>query len=103
MLFDGKFTHAILKKAKDGDFRVQDDFGGTVHNYIANTEEIEFAEFTASCCPEPPIYARVDAFTDNNGNLALAELELVEPELWFRFNAASADELARGIQQRITS
>ena len=103
MVMNGKFTHAILKKAKPGDFRVQDDFGGTVHDYQPSAEEIEFAEFTASCCPEPPIYARVDAFTDNNGNLALAELELVEPELWFRFNAASADELARGIQQRITS
>ena len=32
MVFDGKFTHAILKKAKPGDFRVQDDFGGTVHD-----------------------------------------------------------------------
>ena len=29
MLFDGRFTHAILKKAKEGDFRVQDDFGGS--------------------------------------------------------------------------
>ena len=26
MVFDGQFTHAILKKAKPGDFRVQDDF-----------------------------------------------------------------------------
>ncbi|MDA9730983.1 hypothetical protein N9U72_02680, partial [Gammaproteobacteria bacterium] len=34
MVFDGKFTHAILKKAKPGDFRVQDDFGGTVHDYM---------------------------------------------------------------------
>jgi hypothetical protein len=101
MVMNGKFTHAILKKAKPGDFRVQDDFGGTVHDYTPSLEEIKFAEFTASCFPEPPIYARVDAFTDNNGNLALAELELIEPELWFRYNPAAADELAKGIQQRI--
>ena len=101
MVMNGKFTHAILKKAKPGDFRVQDDFGGTVHDCTPSLEEIKFAEFTASCCPKPPIYARVDAFTDNNGNLALAELELIEPELWFRHNSAAADELANGIQQRI--
>ena len=44
MVFDGKFTHAILKKAKPGDFRVQDDFGGTVHDYKPTEEEIKFAE-----------------------------------------------------------
>ena len=29
-MINGQFTHAVLKKAKPGDFRVQDDFGGTV-------------------------------------------------------------------------
>ena len=27
---NGIYTHAVLKKAKSGDFRVQDDFGGSV-------------------------------------------------------------------------
>ena len=45
MVFNGSYTHAILKKAKHGDFRVQDDFGGTVHPYVPSQEEIEFAEF----------------------------------------------------------
>ncbi len=103
MVMNGKFTHAILKIAKPGDFRVQDDFGGTVQLYEPSQEEIDFAELTVKCCPEPPIYARVDAFIDNNGNLALAELELIEPELWFRFHPKAADELAYGIQQRITT
>ena len=34
MLIGGEFSHAILKKAKKGDFRVQDDFGGTVEVYF---------------------------------------------------------------------
>ena len=33
IVINGKFSHAILKKAKEGDFRVQDDHGGSVHNY----------------------------------------------------------------------
>ncbi|MAD98158.1 MAG: hypothetical protein CMB99_12605 [Flavobacteriaceae bacterium] len=101
MVMNGKFTHAILKIAKTGDFRVQDDFGGTVQWYEPSQEEIDFAEFTVSCCEASPIYARVDAFIDNSGNLALAELELIEPELWFRFHPKAAEELAYGIQQRI--
>ena len=44
MVMGGAFTHAILKKAKSGDFRVQDDFGGTVQNYEASKDEITFAE-----------------------------------------------------------
>ena len=36
IMIDGKFTHAVIKKAKAGDFRVQDDFGGTVVDYAPN-------------------------------------------------------------------
>ena len=82
MVMNGNFTHAILKIAKKGDFRVQDDFGGSVHDYNPTQEEIDFAENTVKACQEMPIYARVDVFTDNNNTLALAELELIEPELW---------------------
>ncbi|OSY89572.1 hypothetical protein WH52_00585 [Tenacibaculum holothuriorum] len=101
MVMNGKFTHAILKIAKEGDFRVQDDFGGSVHDYTPTQSEIDFAENTVKACDEIPIYARVDAFIDNNGKLALAELELIEPELWFRNHPKAANELAKGIQQLI--
>ena len=101
MVLNGKFTHAVLKIAKKGDFRVQDDFGGTVHNYTPTQSEIEFAENAIKACVELPIYARIDIFTDNNGKLAIAEIELIEPELWFRNHPKAADELAKGIQQLI--
>ncbi|XRE44711.1 hypothetical protein ACIVBQ_002915 [Tenacibaculum discolor] len=101
MVMNGKFTHAVLKIAKPGDFRVQDDFGGSVHNYTPTDEEILFAENAVKACIETPIYARVDVFTDNNGKLAIAELELIEPELWFRNHPTAAEELAKGIKQLI--
>ncbi len=103
ILINGKFTHAVLKIAKKGDFRVQDDFGGSVHNYTPTQLEINFAEKAIKACNELPIYARVDIFTDNNNKLALAELELIEPELWFRNNTKAADELAKGIQKLINN
>ncbi|MCA0131773.1 ATP-grasp domain-containing protein [Winogradskyella alexanderae] len=97
MVFNGQFTHAILKKAKAGDFRVQDDFGGSVHDYNPTEEEIFFAQHALTGCPELPIYARVDIFYDNNNELALGELELIEPELWFRKNPNAANYLANAI------
>ena len=101
MVFNGQFTHAILKKAKAGDFRVQDDFGGSVHDYTPTFAEITFAIQTVSACKELPLYARVDIFNDNNGKIALAELELIEPELWFRNNPESAMVLAEGIAEKL--
>ncbi|MFD2585506.1 RimK family alpha-L-glutamate ligase [Croceitalea marina] len=98
MVFNGEFTHAVLKIAKPGDFRVQDDYGGTVHEYKPSQEEIDFAIATVKASPELPVYARVDIFKDNNEKWALAELEIFEPELWFRFNPKAAAVLADTIK-----
>jgi glutathione synthase/RimK-type ligase-like ATP-grasp enzyme len=94
MMFSGKYSHAILKKPKPGDFRVQDDYGGTVHLYSASLEEAQFAERVVSTCDPIPVYARVDAIRDNNNELCVSELELIEPELWFRFYPEAAELFA---------
>jgi len=95
MFMGGRYTHAVRKIAKTGDFRVQDDHGGRVEVYEASTEEIEFGLLALEVCPYNPIYARIDIVRDNLGNLSLCELELIEPELWFRNNPSAADELAK--------
>jgi len=101
IVIDGTYTHAILKKAKAGDFRVQDDFGGSVHEYIPTQEEIDFAENAVKACIEMPIYARVDIVKDNNNAWAISELELIEPELWFRHHHGAATALAKAVQKRM--
>ena len=94
MLMGGRYTHAVLKQAKPGDFRVQDDFGGSVQAYTPTPEEIAFAERAFAVCDPAPLYGRVDLVTDNEGRLAVVELELIEPELWFRYHPPSAEVLA---------
>ena len=101
IMINGKFTHAVLKKAKPGDFRVQDDFGGSVIDYIPNKEEIAFAEKAIAACPKATIYGRVDVFYDNDNLLSLGELELIEPELWFRKHHTAANKLADAIYMQI--
>ncbi|WP_420582567.1 ATP-grasp domain-containing protein [Reichenbachiella sp.] len=100
MVFDGKYSHAVLKKAKAGDFRVQDDFGGTVHAYEPSPEEIAFAEHVVSVCDPIPLQARVDFIWDNEGDLCVSELELIEPELWFRNKKGSAEACVEGVVKR---
>jgi glutathione synthase/RimK-type ligase-like ATP-grasp enzyme len=97
MVFGGKYSHAVLKKAKAGDFRVQDDHGGTLHPYEASAKEIEFVQNVMTKCQSMPVYGRVDVAWDNDGELALVELELIEPELWFRKSEASSKMLADAV------
>tara|TARA_B100000579_G_scaffold432896_1_gene450628 strand:+ start:40 stop:933 length:894 start_codon:yes stop_codon:yes gene_type:complete len=101
IMINGKYTHAVKKIAKKGDFRVQDDHGGKVEKYTANQKEIIFAENCLKAAPSMPIYARVDIVYDNKNKPSLCELELIEPELWFRNNPEAANLLAEEILQII--
>ncbi len=101
MVIGGRCTHAVRKIAKPGDFRVQDDHGGTVQPHTPTADEIAFAEHAVAACPQMPLYARVDAVRDDSGALSLMELELVEPELFFRFHPPAADALAAAIAERL--
>ena len=94
MLFGGEYSHSVLKKAKKGDFRVQDDFGGSVEIINPSTEIIDLAEKTVRSLKTMPLYARVDIIFDNGNSPVISELELIEPELWFRFKEESAYKLA---------
>lgn len=94
MLIGGVYTHAVLKVAKPGDFRVQDDFGGSVHDYNPTREEKELAIRAVNTYNEVPAYARVDIIQDNEGKPAVSELEVIEPEMWFRKNPDAAQKLA---------
>ena len=97
MMFGGRYSHAVRKVAKPGDFRVQDDHGGTVHAYEPTDEQIAVAERAVAACRPAPVYGRVDLVRDNDGRLAIMELELIEPELWIRLHPPAAESFAAGI------
>ena len=99
VLFDGRYSHAILKKAREGEFRVHEDFGGTVERYHPSPAEITFAEQVVALCNPLPVYARVDAIWDNHNELCVSELELIEPELWFRLYPQAAASFADALMK----
>ncbi len=101
MVLGGKFTHAILKKAKEGDYRVQAVHGGTIEKYEPTDEEIDFAEEVISKCREDIVYARVDVLRDNENKLSLCELEVFEPELWFRTHPSAVEVFADAVVKYI--
>lgn len=97
MVFGGRYSHAVRKVAKAGDFRVQDDHGGTVHEYQPTAEQIALAERAVAACDPIPVYGRVDMVRDNSGRLAVMELELIEPELWLRYHPPAAESFAASL------
>jgi glutathione synthase/RimK-type ligase-like ATP-grasp enzyme len=102
IVIGGRCTHAVRKRARPGDFRVQDDHGGTVHPHLPTRDETAFAEAAVASCPAMPAYARVDAVRDRAGRLSVMELELVEPELFFRYHEPAARALADEVAALLT-
>lgn len=100
IVLDGRYSHAIRKTPKAGDFRVQDDHGGTVHEYTPTAAEITFAEAATAACPSLPAYARVDMINGTDGPLIM-ELEMIEPELFFRFHPGGTGALAAAIARQL--
>lgn len=94
VVIGGGVTHAVRKTARAGDFRVQDDHGGSVHAHEPSASERAFAEAVVAACPQLPAYARVDFVRSIDGRFRLMEVELVEPELFFRFHPPAAERLA---------
>jgi glutathione synthase/RimK-type ligase-like ATP-grasp enzyme len=79
ILFDGELSHAVVKRPKAGDFRVQPHLGGTTERCEPPRGSEALAKAALSQAPASATYARVDMVTGDNGDLMIMELELVEP------------------------
>lgn len=83
MLFDGEFSHAVVKRPRDGDFRVQEYHGGVTLPCEAPPDgAIQLAHAALAQTPARATYARVDIIPDDEGTLRIMELELIEPALF---------------------
>lgn len=82
MLFDGEFSHSIIKRAKPGDYRVQPHLGGTEITCAVPNGALEVAKAALEAAPAAAAYARVDLIRLADGTLGVIELELIEPSLW---------------------
>lgn len=76
------YSHAVLKKPKSQDFRVQVDFGGSTEVFKASEQLIDLGYQTLRTVSDPWLYARVD-IVDWRTSPKLSELEMIEPNLFF--------------------
>ena len=82
LFVDGEFSHALVKRAKQGDYRIQEAYGGTSQRIDASRQDERQARAVLEALDEPQLYARVDMVRDADGRLMLMELEVIEPYLF---------------------
>ena len=82
VFFNRTYSHAVIKRAPQGDFRVQAELGGRHEVYKPQASVIETAENILSLIEGPMLYARVDGLL-KHGRFLLMELEMLEPDLYF--------------------
>ncbi len=96
-----KFSHAVIKSPKKGDFRVQSDFGGTDRIIQPSKKLIEFAENCLKMIDGNWCFARVDVI-DWEQNPLISELELIEPDLFLTIAPNAIQTLSDVIMYKLS-
>jgi len=99
--FDGKFSHSVLKKPKENDFRVQEEHGGDIRPNKVSSEMILIGENIIQKLSTIPLYGRVDLVRTKQNEFALMELELIEPSLYLNKDTKSPYRLAKAFDERV--
>ena len=97
--FGGRYSHAILKKPKAGDFRSQEEHGADILFSEANDTMRAAAERMLATLDPEPVYARADYLRGPDDEFLLMELEVNEPSLYFRVDEGSPARFARALDE----
>ena len=101
IFIDGVFCHALLKRAKAGDYRIQSTYGGTETPITPSETDLATAKRVLDTLIETPLYARVDMLRGEDGALRLMELELIEPYLYPLEGPQLGSMLAHAVAKRL--
>lgn len=100
LFYDRQLSHAVLKTAKAGDYRIQHTHGGAFRTMEPPCALLAQAQAILAALPEPPDYARVDAVRRGE-KLLLMEVELIEPYFYLSAAPGQAEVFARQIVQKL--
>jgi glutathione synthase/RimK-type ligase-like ATP-grasp enzyme len=99
---DGAYSHAVQKRPAEGDFRVQQEHGGSADLFHPDAALLDQANEIAATVAQvrDSLYCRIDAVV-RAGSLVLMELELIEPELFLGLAEGAAQRFADAIIRRV--
>jgi glutathione synthase/RimK-type ligase-like ATP-grasp enzyme len=102
MFFNGEYSHAVIKKPKENDFRVQMEHGGSTMRCEPAADVIISAGKILSFIQAQLLYARVDGLI-LNGRFVLMELELLEPFLFFDYTQSARQRFVEQAQKMLAN
>lgn len=86
IFIDGAFSHALVKRAAKGDYRIQSTYGGRDAAITPPPADLAVARTILAAVDtpdgQPPLYARIDLLRAEDGGLLLMEVEAIEPFLY---------------------
>ncbi len=95
--FGGRYSHAILKSPKSGDFRTQEEHGAEILPVEPQATLRETAHDIVARIDPQPVYVRADFVRGNDDAFLLMELELIEPSLYLRTNDGAPRRFAEAL------
>jgi len=107
VFFNDKFSHAILKIPKTGEYRSHVIQGGHVESYTPEPtgSEMAFAQHVLAVVKQIygvlPLCSRVDFILDDENHPRLIELELIEPELYFETDPQANKRFQTAIEEKL--
>ena len=99
--FNGEFSHCVLKKPKENDFRVQEEHGGKFRSVVPTEQQISIAKNIVNKLSVLPLYARADLVRIDDNDFALMELEVIEPSLYLNTDKQSPERFAKAFDTRM--
>ena len=104
IFIDGEFSHALIKRAAEGDYRIQSLYGGTEEAITPSAEDLSAAAAIIALLPfAAPLYARIDMVRGPENSLLLMEAEMIEPYLYPKEGPHLGSLLAKAIERRLTT
>lgn len=104
LYFGGRYSHAVIKHPASGDYRVQQQHGGTAKEAIPDVSVIQAADKALAAVTElghrEHAYVRVDGVVVNE-QFHVMELELIEPLLHLTIRPDAAEKFAEHIFHRL--
>jgi hypothetical protein len=100
MFIANELSHTVLKKPVPGDFRTQEEFGGSTILADAEPALLDLAWRAVRATNSPWLYARVDAVRSPDG-YRVSELEMLEPGLFLLEDPAAPARFARAIHNQL--
>ena len=101
LFVDGVFSHALIKRPRAGDYRIQEAYGGVCEGVDPAPADRAAAEAVLDAAGKRPLYARVDMVRAAGGGLMLMELEVIEPYLYPLQGPGIGPVLARALARRL--